>query len=912
MNISDHTVREALYALITEKVVTREELLQQIAKRLGRKLRRGFKSSINKCINAEVEAGRLEALNGWTEIRAVAVQPQLPPMSPLEETSRAEIQQAIAAEIAAQKRYARQTPPKVEAFDLITHSTEGYLYSLTLSRSVRLLVDQPITLTVVDRSGPTPKQRQVQGTIIDVQHYQLLVLLGKELATNHVFIQGITFDPSFILAAVQRLLLEEDHLNSSMIQVLVNGDLPPPSASTAPNLPVFNTEQNAAIERALYDQIHLIWGPPGTGKTRTLGQLVAQLLRRHRTCLLLSVSNVAVDQLLTSVAEQVDEADQAELVRVGTPTDASLNPYTLRARALAHDASSKEEYDRLMKNKMAIEQRVRQLLKKRPKEALRRRRAVEVIESRLKALESRMEKHEDDVLQQLSCIATTLATLAVRRDLHDLSFDAVIIDELSMVPMVFTLLAAWKTSRHLILAGDPFQLSPICQSSRPEAQKWIGENAFQHLHIDTPEKHPNVTFLRRQYRMGAAISSLVNTTSYSDQLINAIGQDDAGVHLIQVNPSAKNYDAGSYYSVQMKSYYHPTSALAVARLLKKNQEEGRGAPLVLSPFRAQDKLLRAVVRDIYDEEAASTIHRAQGSEAEDVIIDLTTHHSEKDVAFFKDLEEAQRLINVAMSRAKQRLFILCNLALLQRLGRKHSFFSRLHAHLCKLPAQTAQDLLTNGASVAHQQVEALFRLQETGAALYASLPTDSDEALGRIAQQAAIADQAVCIVRTNQRLHPIPTGLVLRHHEIKIIPPLVIAGDCVAVYTGGSWATARLPETARLLKGVTAGHLLHQDVDAQAQSQRLLCKQCTTGNMELIRRGPALRLRCSNPACPSERRLSEQDADFLAELHDIRCPHDGLRMVARRAKNSQQLFLGCQNYPNCDKTQSLSDLAIPA
>src|SRR5262249_15471027 len=103
--------------------------------------------------------------------------------------------------------------------------------------------------------------------------------------------------------------------------------------------------------------------------------------------------------------------------------------------------------------------------------------------------------------------------------------------------------------------------------------------------------------------------------------------------------------------------------------------------LLLSPFRPQRSLLAALAFDLRQsatgrKTSGSTIHRAQGSEARAVVVDLTTHSPEKLAAFFRD-KHCERLFNVGISRAKDHLLIVGSKAMLRELGRTMTFWGRV-------------------------------------------------------------------------------------------------------------------------------------------------------------------------------------------------------------------------------------------
>jgi superfamily I DNA and/or RNA helicase len=79
--------------------------------------------------------------------------------------------------------------------------------------------------------------------------------------------------------------------------------------------------------------------------------------------------------------------------------------------------------------------------------------------------------------------------------------------------------------------------------------------------------------------------------------------------------------------------------------------------LVLTPYRAQRTLLRTFLKKAgFPGVLASTVHRAQGSERNTVIFD-PVHAS---TSFLNNRDLGPRLMNVALSRAKARLFVIAS------------------------------------------------------------------------------------------------------------------------------------------------------------------------------------------------------------------------------------------------------------
>lgn len=124
-----------------------------------------------------------------------------------------------------------------------------------------------------------------------------------------------------------------------------------------------NTEsQNRAVEAALTNDITYIWGPPGTGKTTVIGQIIDGLYRHGRSVLVVSHTNTAVDGAIEKADRTYyGEHDQDEggiypILRLGIPS----RPLPERVLLKTHtDVLGRELYEReaVLKNQLAAMQR---------------------------------------------------------------------------------------------------------------------------------------------------------------------------------------------------------------------------------------------------------------------------------------------------------------------------------------------------------------------------------------------------------------------------------------------------------------------------------------------------------------------------------------------------------------------------
>ncbi len=102
----------------------------------------------------------------------------------------------------------------------------------------------------------------------------------------------------------------------------------PKTILSIPRIPPQNVSldasQSEAYCRALENDFTFIWGPPGTGKTRVIGQILHAALEDELRVLLCSTTNSAVDHALDGVFEDRDDSVTEKILRVGTPSqDAS-------------------------------------------------------------------------------------------------------------------------------------------------------------------------------------------------------------------------------------------------------------------------------------------------------------------------------------------------------------------------------------------------------------------------------------------------------------------------------------------------------------------------------------------------------------------------------------------------------------
>ncbi len=417
--------------------------------------------------------------------------------------------------------------------------------------------------------------------------------------------------------------------------------------------------QRAALSLINYSSAFL-WGPPGTGKTTTVGVLLAEYIERFPThrVLLLSTTNQAVDVATIAVDKALQKGRRESLrpsvQRMGTRFDASA--YVGREHLIP--SADSDLIGRLSCAEAA-----------RP--SSRDATAMKAWADRVSKLRDELKASSLEVLRKcrLATMTTTRAvfTLKTLRDLgHEGSeppFDLVVFDEASQVSLAHTL-ALMPLGRKRLFAGDPQQLSPVVRSADPLARKWVGRSAFSKM----PGKGPSVALLDEQSRMARPINDLVSDLFYDGALRVAsdaeesqswmqarqrrLGEVDEHTHVaIQAMKTNGSWSASERGPVRRES------AEAIADLVAKALSTGEWMAeelIVLTPFRAQRARIRSslAAAGIGESVKVSTVHRAQGSEAAVVLFDPVDGSQP-----FLQTEEAKRLLNVALSRAQGKVIV---------------------------------------------------------------------------------------------------------------------------------------------------------------------------------------------------------------------------------------------------------------
>ena len=299
------------------------------------------------------------------------------------------------------------------------------------------------------------------------------------------------------------------------------------------------------------------------------------------------------------------------------------------------------------------------------------------ISESIQAIQNQLDELRSQVIKNCKILATTIYRTYLKGQVER-SFDVVVIDEASMLALPMSYYGAGLAAKHVVVAGDFRQLPPIIMSKDDLAIEWLKQDVFHKAGIAKAVEQrsfpDSLVSLKKQYRMCEEICSVINRLFYKDNPLETVPPASA--------PSEQSFPLGSSKLLYINTApYHPWSSLKVGTysrynmfhaLLLRNmasylkQQEYPENVGVISPYSAQTRLIKRMLDECLGEQdaiIASTIHRFQGNEKDSIFIDLTDSTGTKPSKFVRAAnfeEDGTRLLNVALSRAKQHIILVAN------------------------------------------------------------------------------------------------------------------------------------------------------------------------------------------------------------------------------------------------------------
>ena len=440
-----------------------------------------------------------------------------------------------------------------------------------------------------------------------------------------------------------------------------------------------NPYQVEAVKKCFQTpDVALVHGPPGTGKTTVLIEIIRQAVQRGQRVLASAPSNIAVDNMVEKLLPY-----NLRIVRLGHPARVLEPLHHVTLTALQEEHEGQEEIQQM------DEERHRLLTQLRRRQERRRGMTYDeerTMQSRIGFLWKKARDQEFALRRQIIQHAQVVLTThgGIGNQLAKERFDLVVLDEASQATEPLSWIPI-TLGKKIILAGDSCQLPPTIYS-HDAGTRGLSVTLFDRLKEQLPKTLQ--TLLRYQYRMHEVIMTFPSNEFYEGKLI---ADDSVKSHTIHELPGVKDFDltdhpitfvdtAGAGYEEIWNDLLESRENEGEAQLVKKILDALLWSGVatrdmaLLTPYVAQVKRLKVLCRMTGLE--IGSIDSFQGREKEAVILSLVRSNSKGEVGFLSDI----RRMNVGMTRARRLLVIIGDSSTIGN----HSFYKRFLDYVEKI------------------------------------------------------------------------------------------------------------------------------------------------------------------------------------------------------------------------------------
>lgn len=535
-------------------------------------------------------------------------------------------------------------------------------------------------------SNHDAENNKVEGTIAFVNGNRLKITLRTDelpdWASDGKLGIDLLFDENSYdemqNACKQAMTLAEKPAEGRLIQIITGGKTPDFEPIAPVAVPSLNPSQQAAVNKILQaNDLAIVHGPPGTGKTTTLVQAIKAMIKQdNQQILVVAPSNTAVDLLSEKLSDE-----GLNVLRVGNPARVSerLLSLTLDYKMAEHPHT--KEIKRLKKQASAFLDMAHKY-KRHFGKAERDQRKALFAEARniMKDVDNSEQYIIKDLVAKAQVITATLVG-ANHYTVRNLKFKTVVIDEAGQALEPACWIPILKAQK-VVLAGDHCQLPPTVKSSEA-AKNGLATTLLEKCVALHPEA---VVLLEEQYRMHEMIMGYSSSTFYDDRL-KAHASVARHVLFSNDNPLVFVDTAGCGFDekTEQTSTYNPEEAAFLFRHLTQlvsaldshYKPENFPSIAIISPYKQQidtlkEQFLSSPALQVYEHKIAiNTIDSFQGQERDIVYISMTRSNPENRIGFLSDI----RRMNVAMTRARKKLVVIGDSATLSQFPFYSAFIS---------------------------------------------------------------------------------------------------------------------------------------------------------------------------------------------------------------------------------------------
>lgn len=510
-------------------------------------------------------------------------------------------------------------------------------------------------VVLYEQDHPVSRQEILRGVLSSLGNGDLAITIRGGVKNHHRFIPE------------SRWAIEHDTLETSLYAPLASltqflssapisrrriiGIQPPEKLNASDDDPSIEGVKSRMMAAK---DLFIVQGPPGTGKTSgLLGKYIRDIYRQTpKKLLVISFTNRAVDEICLCL-----DREEVPYIRAG---------------------SSAVIQDKLMHKLM---------------------------------MGKRFEEIEEIISQNRIWVATVQSASAWYQDLlRIISVDELIVDEASQI-IESSILGIISRIPKTILIGDQNQLPPISvQSSLPyefKSQELQGmfygnyhQSLMERLHkvLWHNGSRGNLAMLKHHYRMHEEIASLISPV-YQNQLSCVLDR--------QIEPLIPDPALPALFNTRLLwieclpsqiQNYDPRQVQVIIAILKRLNTAIKPGSLesavgIIAPFRAMIHALKMQLPEFAKGLTIDTVERFQGSERDNIILCLPLRSAAnlKNVESLSDDGSVDRKLNVAISRARERLIILGNEQLCRKSGHYSALLDSLQIRGMKIAYQAALD-----------------------------------------------------------------------------------------------------------------------------------------------------------------------------------------------------------------------------
>jgi len=417
---------------------------------------------------------------------------------------------------------------------------------------------------------------------------------------------------------------------------------------------------------------NVLWGPPGTGKTWTTGQQIAAVLDDPtERILVVSTTNRATDAVALSIGNAARsrssiELDEGKLLRIGK--GASLQSFSstgLESMLRGTESEVLHKIDDLAGQLRLFDTWEEKALTRKQIGELR---AGSGDQSKRIFVDPDVRVVIATAFKAMSYLKDSLVTKMVENG--DAPFTTIFIDEAGLMSRTAIAALSYLAARRVVLVGDSKQLAPISRISRilpTRQQTWLASSGLSHLddlehtpkavHVLSEQRrmHPDVCKVVSDFQYGGFLKTAVETQQRESNLPSLLKDFSRAIWYVLDEESGDLASIRAERGPGNKSWVRSITPSVLEKLFSDSGvRQSKG--LFISPYKAQAQSIAKLFAGwgLTDWEA-STVHSQQGSEADVVIFDTVNAGS-----YNWPYEEWKRLVNVALSRAREAVIVLAS------------------------------------------------------------------------------------------------------------------------------------------------------------------------------------------------------------------------------------------------------------